>query len=143
MNVAAFLSAIVAGGVVCLGAAEAQTPAGKATVTVTVSGVASDTGELRGLLCPDPSLFGQNGCVGVRTSVAAKKGSVDLVFKDVPYGTYALALHHDEDNSGGFSIFSEPMAFGNGARDLPPVFDNSAIKVAGDVKTATELFRMN
>jgi uncharacterized protein (DUF2141 family) len=143
MTFAAFLSVVFAGGLVSLSlpSAEAQAPA-KATVTVKVHGIASGTGAIRGLLCPDPAFFGQNGCDAVRASAPAKSGSVDLVFTDVPHGVYGLSLYHDEDGSGGFSIVSEPMAFGNGARDLPPVFDNAALKVTGDLKTETELFRM-
>jgi uncharacterized protein (DUF2141 family) len=121
--------------------AAAQTPA-KAKVTVTVKNVTSDKGTIRGLLCPDPALFGQNGCVGVRTTTPAKAGTVDLVFTDVPHGIYALTVSYDEDGDGRFNILSEAMAFGNNATDLPPVFDKAALKVAGDLKTEATLFRM-
>lgn len=120
----------------------AQTPAAGAKVTVTVHNIASDKGDIRGLLCPEPEFFGTNDCKAIRVLTPAKTGSVDLVFTGVPPGTYGLSLYHDEDESGRLSVFSEPMAFGNEARDLPPVFDNASFKVDGDMKTETTLFRM-
>ena len=128
------LIAIVAAGPMSL--AEAQAPA---RVTVTVHDVAGNNGVVRGQLCPDPAAF-PNNCPALRAQTQAKEGSVDLVFSDVPPGTYGLILYHDVDEDGRFTIFSEPMALGNESRALPPEFEASSLKVTGDLKTATSLF---
>ena len=113
-----------------------------AKVTVTVNKVMSDAGTIRGALCADPLLFATSPCAAASAFAPAKAGSVELTFTDVKPGTYALGIFHDEDGNGQVSIFTEPMAFGNGALDLPPVFDNASLKVSGDLKTETALFRM-
>lgn len=120
----------------------AQTPApnGGSTVTVTVKNVGSDEGAILGQLCPDASAFGTSNCVGVNAMTPAKKGEVQLVFTNVPQGVFALGIFHDENADGALSVMTEPMAFGNGAIDLPPVFETAALKVSGDLKTETALF---
>ncbi len=121
-------------------AAAAQTPGAK--VTVTVRGVATADGVIRGQLCSDPGAFANN-CASIRATAPAKAGSVDLVFENVQPGTYGLLVQHDENNDGRFSLLSEAIALGNGARDLPPTFEASSFKVSGDMKTETELFKFS
>lgn len=113
-----------------------------AKVTVTVHKVMTDAGTIRGGLCPDPALFATSPCAGPDASAPAKQGSVELVFTDVKPGTYGLAIFHDEDGDGQINVFADAFAFGNGATDLPPVFDNASLKVTGDLKTETTLFKM-
>jgi uncharacterized protein (DUF2141 family) len=113
-----------------------------AKVTVTVNKVATDAGAILGSLCADPAVFATSPCAGPTASTPAKTGSVELVFADVKPGTYGLALFHEEDGDGRINPFSDAMAFGNGATELPPVFDNASLKVTGDLKTETTLFKM-
>jgi uncharacterized protein (DUF2141 family) len=127
-------------GAASTGLAAAQTPAAGAKVTVTVHDVVGQAGIIRALLCADPSTFGNN-CKGINATAPAKDGSVDVVFTGVPKGVYALVVYHYTDSDGRFSIVAEPMAFGNEARELPPVFDTASLKVDGDLRTATSLFR--
>jgi uncharacterized protein (DUF2141 family) len=88
------------------------------------------------------ALFANSPCVGPTAASPAKTGSVDLVFTDVKPGPYGLALFHDEDGDGRINVFNDAVASGNGASDLPPVFDNASLKVTGDLKTETALFKM-
>jgi uncharacterized protein (DUF2141 family) len=114
-----------------------------AKVTVTVKNVANASGTIRGSLCPDPNVFAKTTCSNaVDASAPAAAGAVELNFAGVTPGIYGLAVFHDEDGDGQINVFSDAMAFGNNAKDLPPIFETSALKVAGDLKTETTLFRM-
>jgi uncharacterized protein (DUF2141 family) len=113
-----------------------------AKVTVTVNKVMSDMGTVRAALCAEPAIFGTGPCAAASATAPAKAGSVELTFTDVKPGTYALGIFHDEDGNGELNIFAEPMAFGNGATALPPTFEGASLKIAGDLKTETALFRM-
>jgi uncharacterized protein (DUF2141 family) len=122
--------------------AVAAKPASGSKVTVTVNGVMSDAGTVRGQLCADSGLFGVTECPPYRVTVPAKTGSVILVFENVPPGTYAFSAWHDENGDTKTQVFSEPLAFGNESRSLPPVFDEAAFKVTGDMTSSTTLFRI-
>jgi uncharacterized protein (DUF2141 family) len=114
-----------------------------AKVTVTVNNVANASGTIRGSLCPDPNVFAKTTCSDAfNASAPAAAGAVELNFTDVKPGTYGLAVFHDEDGDGRINVFADAMAFGNNAKDLPPIFETSALKVTGDLKTETTLFRM-
>jgi uncharacterized protein (DUF2141 family) len=114
-----------------------------AKVTVTVNNVANASGTIRGSLCPDADVFAKTTCPNaVNASAPAAAGAVVLNFADVKPGTYGLAVFHDEDGDGQINVFSDAFAFGNNAKDLPPIFETSALKVTGDLKTETTLFRM-
>ena len=122
--------------------AEAQAPA-TAKVTVTIRNVQSDAGTIIGQLCTDPAAFGVRQCADYRASAPARTGSIDLVFENVKPGNYAFAAFHDLNGDGTTQIFSEPFAFGNDSKSLPPVYDEAILKVTGDLKTATTLFGIN
>lgn len=114
-----------------------------AKVTVTVNNVANANGSIRGSLCPDPSVFAKTTCPdAVDASAPAAAGAVVLTFAGVTPGTYGLAVFHDEDGDGKINVFSDAMAFGNNAKDLPPIFETASLKVTGDLKIETTLFRM-
>ena len=68
--------------------------------------------------------------------VAAQKGSIDGIFKDVPDGTYAISVMHDFNNNreldkNAFGIPQEGFGFSNDAmgRFGPPDFKKAAFKV--------------
>ena len=66
--------------------------------------------------------------------------SVVYSFKDVPFGTYAVAIFHDTNSNGKldknlFGIPKESYAFSNnvyGALGLPPNFNEASFKVDGN-----------
>ena len=67
-------------------------------------------------------------------NVVAREGSIQVVFKDMPPGDYALTAYHDENNSGeidrnALGIPTEGYAFGNDAMGFmgPPKFEDTAV----------------
>lgn len=137
------LAAVACLAIAPLAGAQTPPPADGVKVTVTVNNVLNASGTIRGMLCPDPGIFPNTGCTDAfYTTAPAAAGAVELNFTGVKPGTYALAISHDEDNDGRLNVFAEAFAFGNNAKDLPPRFETSALKVTGDLKTETALFKM-
>lgn len=61
-----------------------------------------------------------------------QSGVVTLKIADLPYGTYAISLYHDENNNGEMDanfmkIPKEPYGFSNNARGMfgPPKFEEA------------------
>ena len=112
-------------------------------VQILLTGVKSDSGTMRSVLCTKTERF-PNVCA-MRATAPAKKGVTTIVFKDVPAGTYAFAVFHDENNDGkmtfqsGFPI--EGVAYSNDAVSQmgPPAFDASAFEVAKATKIAVKM----
>ena len=137
------LAVIAASAIAPLAGAQTPPSADGFKVTVTVKNVGSSAGTLRGMLCPDPQVFASTDCPGAfHTTAPAVAGAVELTFSGVKPGTYGLAISHDEDNDGRLSVVSEAFAFGNNARELPPRFETSALKVTSDLKTETTMFKL-
>ncbi len=70
-------------------------------------------------------------------NVIARTSSVQVVFRGMPSGDYALTVYHDENSSGeidrnAFGIPTEGYAFGNDATGFmgPPKFDDVAVTLA-------------
>ena len=75
------------------------------------------------------------------TSVTAKKGKVMAIFDNVPAGTYAVALFHDENQNGKMDfnmvgIPKEAYAFSNNAKGIlaPPKFKDAAFEINREEK---------
>ena len=65
-----------------------------------------------------------------------------LIYNDLPFGVYAIAFHHDEDNDGKMNrnflgIPTEGYGFSNNPKIYtgPPTFDESKIILQNDVLT--------
>lgn len=115
-------------------------PALAQTVTATVSGIVESKGTIRGQLCADmKSMMG--GQCPLFVTAPAKAGSVDLVFPNVPAGTYVFQTFHDADDNGRLGIPAEGYAFSNN-QPYPPTFDKAAIKVEGDTHIGVKLIHM-
>jgi uncharacterized protein (DUF2141 family) len=124
-------------------AAETAKPAAAgATLTLTVEGVRSSKGQIMAaLLKADPAAEKATQVAG--TMVAAKDGTVTLMFPGLGDGAYAVQLFHDEDGDGKmatnlFGIPTEGYAFSNRAKASfgPPKFADMKIDIAG-ADTAT------
>jgi uncharacterized protein (DUF2141 family) len=68
--------------------------------------------------------------------VPAKPGEVTAVFKNVPPGTYAVAIHHDENSNNQMDLLfnllpKEGYGFSNDARVIlsPPTFEAASFAV--------------
>ncbi len=114
--------------------AEAAAPASateEATVRVTVENVESSRGSVWVALC-DSSLS-MEGCPRQK-AVPAVAGTITVVFKDIPPGTYAVAAFHDTNGNDVFDKFvgvpREPYALSGAAADeLVPSFKDAAMQM--------------
>lgn len=124
----AMRAALVATGMILAGAASAQT----ATVTVRVTGVESNQGQVYVGLC-DRGLA-EDQCLGGRFQ-PARRGSMTFVFENVPAGVYAVAAYHDVNGDGVMDtnfigIPREPYGFSNDVgRRGPPSFMGAQVPV--------------
>lgn len=106
---------------------------------VEVTGIRSAEGRIYAALhqrLPDVKFPDQAGAL-YAFNLVAREGSIQVVFKDLPPGDYALTAYHDENNSGeidsnALGIPTEGYAFGNDAVGFmgPPKFEDTAVTLA-------------
>ena len=71
------------------------------TISVTATKLRSDDGYARFALFDGPKGFpGRNGNAVGAKQVRVRNGRATVKFEDLPAGTYAVALHHDENANG-------------------------------------------
>ena len=105
------------------------------TVEVTIKNVKEPKGEVRVGLFSDPKKFLKEPLMG--KTVKAQNGEVKVVFDQVPAGTYAISIIHDENENGEldsnfFGMPKEGFGFSNDAMGSfgPPDFEKASFKVA-------------
>ena len=115
------------------GAGEAQ------DVAVTVTDLRSGDGQVLACLTSKPKAFPDCSKDPKALSVKIKAGAtVNFAFHDVPPGTYAISLLHDENANGkpdkALMIPKEGFGFSRDAkvRMGPPAFDAAAFTVGGN-----------
>lgn len=104
------------------------------TLEVAISGASSDAGSIRILVFSKPSGFPDQVNQAIRNfSLPPKSGKVSLKLTDLPAGTYALGVIHDEDNNGKLSTNAvgypyEKFGFSNNPKVYfgPPTFEKAA-----------------
>jgi len=107
------------------------------TLTVTVEGLRSQEGQLLVLLFDDAKAFPmQIDRAAMARQVAVDGDRVTLRFDEVPRGTYALSLIHDEDadsqlDTNLLGIPREGLGVSNNNLDRFPRFRDAAFEVAG------------
>jgi uncharacterized protein (DUF2141 family) len=114
------------------GMAQAENP--KGSITVDLSGFRNDNGRASVVLYNSPEAFpkmAEKAVKIVRSSIKDKKAKA--VFEDVPYGTYAFVVLHDENANGkmdynALGMPQEGYAFSNNARGMlgPPDYKDAA-----------------
>ena len=129
-----------AGGLPGAGSAQAQSASlARGELHVAIDSLRSDKGTVMACLTNDPARFPRcrDDRAALRLIVPAK-GTHELVFADVPPGTYALALLHDENGNGqadraASMIPREGFGFSRNApaRLGPPRFRDAAFAVRG------------
>ena len=77
--------------------------ANAADLLVTVDGVRNASGEVRFALFDKPDEF-PTGEKLQGQEEAAKEGKVQTVFKNLPPGAYAIAVHHDENSDNEMNL---------------------------------------
>lgn len=107
-------------------------------IRLTVTGVRDDQGKVMIALYDNPEAFTRD----VRRDglmLAPQAGEVKGVFTNVPSGTYAIAVYHDENNNGKldynlFGIPGESFGFSKDAIGTmgPPGFDAASFTVGAE-----------
>jgi uncharacterized protein (DUF2141 family) len=112
------------------------------TITVVVRGIEPSGGLLGAALFAAPDGFPKEHGRALQRERHAVRGAVDsLVFRNVPPGRYAIAVHHDLDGDGQlaenrFGVPREPWAVSRNLRPRfsAPKFGDAAIDVQADVR---------
>lgn len=111
----------------------AQAPGGEAgTLKVTVRGFNSDKGDAKCAIFNSKETF-MAGDKGLRmAALPIKGGKAEWVLSDLPFGTYAIKVYHDENLNGKLDknmmgMPKEQYGFSNDARGSfgPPDFDKT------------------
>lgn len=105
------------------------------TLRLEVQGVRNARGHVLVALYRPTDGFTETKSTAFRTNkVAAANGTVAIEFNDLPAGSYALAIFHDENDNeridtGFFGVPVEGFCFSNDARGLfgPPSFKSAAL----------------
>ncbi|MGB6153716.1 MAG: DUF2141 domain-containing protein [Pricia sp.] len=108
-------------------------------LTVTVNNVKSNEGKISVAVYNSSDGFLEFDKVFKANSVPSKKGSTEVVLKDLPKGTYAIAAFHDENGNGELDtnimgIPKEPLGFSKGKMKTfgPPSFAECSFKLTSD-----------
>lgn len=115
-----------------------------ATLTLTITDVASAEGTVYVALYDDPAAFLDADRKRMGAKAAAEQGRVTVRLEGLAPGRYAVAMYHDEDGNGQFDtgLFGIPLEGFGFTRDpsvVPerPSFDDAAIAVAAPETRAT------
>ena len=105
-------------------------------LTIEVTGARSDQGTVSAALYASAETWLKQPLRGERVAAGAR---TLLVFRDLPAGTYALAVFHDENGNGKMDtnpvgMPTEAYGFSRDARGNfgPPKFDAAAVSVNAD-----------
>jgi len=104
------------------------------SLQVSISGASSDVGSIRILVFSKPSGFPDQVKQAVRSiSIPSKNGKANFKLTDLPAGTYAIGVIHDQDNNGKLSTNAvgyptEKFGFSNNPKVYfgPPAFEKAA-----------------
>lgn len=111
--------------------------ADESSLLVTLKDVRDNVGNLRASIYREPDSFRKEALALEVVTIPAQKGDVQLTFKPLPPGRYAIMAYHDADADGklglrfgmfpteGYGLSNNPKVIG------PPKFADSAFEVAG------------
>ena len=130
------LPTIIAVFVIFVSMAYAQT----GTIYVEISGINDPKGLMSIGLYSNEKGFPDNGKEYQGKDVEVTAQTVVYTFKDIPWGTYAIAIFHDTNSNGMldknfFGIPKDGYAFSNnvfGALGSPPSFKDASFKLDGN-----------
>lgn len=125
-------------------ALETLAQSNQTSLQVSISGASSDAGSIRILVFSKPSGFPDQVKQAVRSiSLPPKSGKASFKLTDLPAGTYAIGIIHDQDNNGKLSTNAvgyptEKFGFSNNPKVYfgPPAFEKAAFVLG---KTAVSL----
>ena len=123
-------------------AQEVEQQTGSGTLTITITSVANNQGQLEIGLYAHSQGFLHIENAFRRAVVEAEQGTTLVRMDEVPNGTYAIALFHDENgnthlDTNFFHLPAEGTGLSNGARAHfgPPRFRDATFTVSGDTET--------
>ena len=105
------------------------------TLVVLIDGFENDRGDARAGLCNSPEEYKSERETFRQTVLPVRSGKVEWVLKDLPWGEYAVKVHHDKNANGildknAVGIVKEAYGFSNNARGFfgPPDYEAAAFK---------------
>ncbi len=120
-----------------LGSTAVYAEESKGTITVVFKELRNDKGRVGAVLFKGPEGFPKDKKKAVTADRGPIKDKVGKVaFKDLPYGEYAVAIIHDENENGemdysALGLPEEGYGFSNNAKGLlgPPDYKDAAFKL--------------
>lgn len=116
------------------------------TLKLQITNVKNTNGEIRAAMYSNEDDFLKFNKVFKASAEKAVKGNTTLVFKDIPQGTYAVAVFHDENSNekldtNFMGIPKEPLGFSIGKMKTfgPPSFKECAFKLESDREISIEI----
>jgi uncharacterized protein (DUF2141 family) len=110
-------------------------------LSLTIDGVSSAHGNVNVALYTSQDTFLKFDKVFDKGSAKAIEGKTVVKINDVPAGTYAIAVFHDENGNNEldtnmFGVPKEPVAFSKAKMKLfgPPKFDECQFQVSSDTE---------
>ncbi|OYQ37978.1 hypothetical protein CHU92_07075 [Flavobacterium cyanobacteriorum] len=112
-------------------------------LTVAINGLSNEKGSVLVSLFDNKQDFPKEASRAVRREkLEIAGGTASITFKDVPYGTYAVAILHDENDNlkmdfNVLGIPKEGYGFSNNAKGSlgPPSFEKAAVILNNSKKT--------
>lgn len=102
------------------------------TLTLVMSGFNNDKGNARIALCNSKEDYGKPDNTFRSAIGVIKNGKSEWTFPDLPFGTYAVKVYHDENNNGkldknAFGAPKERYGFSNNVRATfgPPAYEKA------------------
>jgi uncharacterized protein (DUF2141 family) len=112
-------------------------------IELTITGLENTRGDIRCALFVESNYLDGQGNKGVLGTFTGDSKAV-CVFEDIPPGTYAIAIHHDQNGDGEmetnmFGIPKEGFGMSRNARGSfgPPDFEDAAFQYRGGSKKLT------
>lgn len=115
-------------------------------VTLHITNVKNTKGEIRAALYNTTENFLRFDKVFKAAAVKAMKGKTILIMEDIPSGTYAIAVFHDENSNkkldtNFMGIPKEPLGFSLGKMKTfgPPSFKECSFELDSDKEITIEI----
>ena len=108
----------------------------QAKVSVTIEEVESDKGDVYiNLFKTDEGFPSEWGKAYKQQKIKAQRGQLSFTFEDVPYGTYAVSIAHDENGNGEvdtnfIGMPKEPVGASNQTGFGKPSFNRSKFELS-------------
>jgi uncharacterized protein (DUF2141 family)/peptidoglycan/LPS O-acetylase OafA/YrhL len=117
---------------------------GSGKLRVEITNIHSANGKVVVSLCNSPKDFPEAKSPFKSLTVPISGNSAEAVFTDVPYGTYAITLFHDENNNNQLDMNGSTPAEGYGASKNPAGFPSfSGCKFTVTHEEEVQTIKMN